>query len=354
MLQQKGAAFVKPVGKLNKKPGLRYVEDKSCWKWNRLKEEEKLKREMEAKRANCSIIDEVVRNDWQGLSQIYLSLIFNNNNKMNVFSGILYLMISELKMGRGVSVAIESALKTNRLLLAIKLFKRLKHNKNLNPSDQTLFHIMAKQSVESGVDQELQPQVVKLLVEHEVQPLALDSQFKSNAIIYSAINWNSILCNELTKVLGIDKVVALEPDSLLRTPVSAVFWELHSEHFGEELPLEMQSWLTRLLEKNSQQLNVLSHYPIVESTYAAVRFISANPSSPNINSSPQYSPLIFAVICGNYSVVKYLLNLKINGSFAVDVNLADNLGRTPLMHSVRLVTLFTIILLIIKFVFPIE
>ena len=262
-------------------------------------------------------------------------------------------MINELKMGRGVSVAIESALKTNRLVLAIKLLKRLKHNKNLNPSDQTLFHIMAKQS-HSGVDQELQLQIVKLLVEHEVQPLALDSQFKSNAIIYSAINWNSVLCNELTRVIGIDKVVALEPDSLLRTPLSALFWELHSDHFGQQLPLEMQSWLTSLLKKNSQQLNVLSHYPIVESTYAAVRFISVNPSSPNISSSPKYSPLIFAVICGNYSVVKYLLNLKINGSFAVDVNLADNLGRTPLMHSVRLVTLLTIILLIPKFEFPLE
>ena len=68
MLQQKGAAFVKPVGNLNKKPGLTYVEDNSCWKWNRLKEEEKLKYEIEAKKANCSIIEEVVRNDWQGLS----------------------------------------------------------------------------------------------------------------------------------------------------------------------------------------------------------------------------------------------------------------------------------------------
>ena len=249
-------------------------------------------------------------------------------------------MINELTtMGRGVSVAIESALKTNRLNLAIKLLKRMKTNKNLNPSDQTLLHIMAKECTASDATREAQQQIVKLLVEREVQPLALDSQFKSNAIIYAAINWNFVLCNQLTQILGLDKVVALEPDSLLRTPVSAIFWDLHNEHTEKELPKEMQLWLTKLLEKSGQQLNVLSHYPITESTYAGVRFLSANPSPANISSFPQFSPLIFAVICGNYSVVRYLLNLKINGSFAVDVNFADNLGRTPLMHSVRLVSL---------------
>ena len=67
MLQQKGASFVKPIGNLNRKPELRYMDDKSSWKWNRLKEEERLRREIEAKKANCSIIEEVVRNDWQGM-----------------------------------------------------------------------------------------------------------------------------------------------------------------------------------------------------------------------------------------------------------------------------------------------
>ena len=248
-------------------------------------------------------------------------------------------MINELTtMGRGVSVAIESALKTNRLNLAIKLLKRLKSNKNLNQLNQTLLHIMAKECLSSQC--ESQQQIVKLLVEREVQPLALDSQFKSNAIIYAAINWNFVLCNESTQILGLDKVVALEPDSLLRTPLSAIFYDLHNKTSDTELPEEMQRWLNTLLEKNDKQLNILTHYPITESTYAGVRFLGANPSPANISSFPQYSPLIFAVICGNYSVVKYLLNLKINGSFVVDINFADNMGRTPLMHSVRLVSPF--------------
>ena len=74
MLQQKGASFVKPIGNLNRRPELRYMDDKSIWKWNRLKEEEKLQREIEAKKANCSIIEEVVRNDWQGMSSFYQHL----------------------------------------------------------------------------------------------------------------------------------------------------------------------------------------------------------------------------------------------------------------------------------------
>jgi hypothetical protein len=73
MLQQKGAAFISPVGNLNTKPDLKWKEDKSCWKWNRLKDEEKLKREIEAKKAHCSIIEEVVRKDWQGLHPLHFA-----------------------------------------------------------------------------------------------------------------------------------------------------------------------------------------------------------------------------------------------------------------------------------------
>lgn len=247
-------------------------------------------------------------------------------------------MINELTtMGRGVTVAIESALKANRLNLAIKLLKRVKSNKHLNPYDQTLLHVMAKERYDVEQSAELQRQIVSLLVGHEVQLSALDSQFKSNAIIYAAINWNHVLCNDLTERMTVDSLVALEADNLLRRPVTAVFWDLHNKENDTDIPQPMKVWLNRLLEKNHQQLNVLSHYPIAESIYAGVRYTTVNPTLQSIANSPKYSPLIFAIICGNYSVVKYLLNLKISGSFVVDINLTDSLGRTPLMHSVRLV-----------------
>jgi ankyrin repeat protein len=247
-------------------------------------------------------------------------------------------MINELgTLGRGVGIAIEAALKTERLNLAIKLLKRVKQNKTLNTDKQTLFHIMAKEINENKCNQELQQQIVKLLIEHEVNFLALDS-LKSNAIIYAAINWNFVLCNELTNLIGLNRVSNLEPDSLLRTPVSAIFWGIFDKKNFSELPEEMQIWLTKLLEK-SAQLNIQSYYPISESSYAGVRYVLSNPSTVNI-SAPKYSPLIASVINGNYSLVKYLLNLKMNGSFAVDVNYADSTGRTPLMHAVRLVPHF--------------
>ena len=314
-------------------------DDKLLWKWNYVRDKEKLKRELDAKEANCSIIEEVVRNDWQGRNQPSLTVDFTQI--FHLILGILYLMVNELStMGRGVSVAIESAIKTNRLNLAVKLLKRLKSNKNLNPFDQTLLHVLAKQTFDKDFDEcgELLKEIVSLLVGHAVQLSALDSQFKSNAIIYSSINWNHVLCNELTDRLTLDSVVALEPDSLLRTPVTAVFWNLNNDESGGDVSEPMKVWLNRLLEKNTQQLNFLSYYPIAESSYSGVRYTTINPTLQSITNSPKYSSLIFAIICGNYSVVKYLLNLKINGSFVVDINLADSLGRTPLMHSVRLVT----------------
>lgn len=51
-------------------------DDKLSWKWNRLKEEEKLKRELDAKASNCSIIEEVVRNNWQGWYHYSIGLRF--------------------------------------------------------------------------------------------------------------------------------------------------------------------------------------------------------------------------------------------------------------------------------------
>lgn len=260
-------------------------------------------------------------------------------------------MINELgTLGRGVGVAIEAAIKTERLKLAIKLLKRVKQNKTLQVGKQTLLHTLAQESTDSKGNQDPHTEIVQLLVNHEVDIWAGDS-LNSNAIIYAAINWNLNLLNQLTDMMTVNRVVSLEPDLFFRTPLSAIFWSKDmwkSNGAESELSEELQKWCLKLLE-NGAQINVLSHYPITESLYPGVRFVSSSSTIPS-PSSPKYSPLIASVISGNYSIVKYLLNLKINGSFIVDVNFADSLGKTPLMHAVRLVSVNnTYYFLLLKF-----
>ncbi|CAG2101284.1 unnamed protein product [Medioppia subpectinata] len=308
-----------PTGNLNTEPDLKPLAtdgDKDRWRWRPLGETASLKREQRLAEVHRPIIEEVVRKDW---------------------NGVLKLMINDLgAQGVGTGVVIAAAIKTNRYNLAIKLLKRVHNARTLHNPERTLLHTLAMES-NTGGNTGLQSQVVKLMTTLDPKLIhTVDTKFFSNAIVYAAANWNCQLMREYSEALGgVGKVAALAADALLRTPVSALFWSLHTRT-DQTLPKDVTEWLLKLLAADPELVNAVAYYPFTESPYPGVRLAATSDTKASAPGAVKYTPLIVAVICGHYLIVKDLLNLKASDEFVVDVNRPDSSGRTPLMHAVRL------------------
>ncbi|RWS14015.1 Poly(ADP-ribose) polymerase pme-5-like protein [Dinothrombium tinctorium] len=262
----------------------------------------KIKCLMPNRKAKCTILQEVIRRDWQGM---------------------LYLMLEQLeKMGKGIYSAIEAAIWAHRLKLVYKLIRKLKTNHRGSAERQTLFHILG-QCVRSSDDKQLQLDIVNMLLSKNINLNALDES-NSSAIIYSAINWNFVLCEEFSRIIGFPMIAKQEPDIYLRTPFNAVFWNIGNE----EIPTNMKDWCSNLLAHGAD-INSLCYYPVAEENHSDISYV--NPAILCENQMKRkYTPLIIAVIKKNYSAAKYLLQHK------ADVNRCDDLDRAPLMHAVRM------------------
>lgn len=283
--------------------------EETRWIWShRAKQDDEIRR-MKTEAMKYPIFQEVVKREWQG---------------------ILHLMIAKLQSsGANISIPVSTAIKTQKLRLALKLVHRVKDVKELEQNQETLLHTLAKHS-KAGEQSELQVQLLNLLVEKGVDPKQGDS-LNCNAISYAAMNQNHAQVAALEKVgITAQSIPYLPRDHLGRTPFSALFWK-----FNEflNIPHELTLWAASLLANGAVSANALTQYPFVLSPYPGVRcLVKYHHPDQDSKSFPLYSPLIVAVIHGRYNVVSWLWRLKSSVSF----NFGDDQGRTAMMHAIRL------------------
>lgn len=244
---------------------------------------------------NSTVLEEVIRKEMHGL---------------------LYLIVDQLKrQDQNIAISVERAIGAHSYKLAAKLINSAKLESQLKLESHNLIHILCQ----SETSDEAQRHILSLLIKKGLDYKAIDS-YRSTPTIYAAINRNHVLCEELTKLIGIEELVKGDEDSLSRSIFAAIFWKLGK---SEDLSEEIKNWASSLLNAGAE-INCLCNYPVVE--------IGADLSEA---ATPRkYSPLIYAVIKGNLNVVKYLLKHK------ADINFCDDLGRSPLIHAARQVSVY--------------
>ncbi|CAG7784766.1 unnamed protein product, partial [Allacma fusca] len=306
--QQRKAKFTVMINK-NREENIPPKDDTWTWKFS-AQEEEQQKRKV-AKERIVSLLEQVACQEWQG---------------------ILYLLIESLREGgSGVAPAIQAAIKTGRLKLAQKILLRVKSASELtvDKADGSVLLTLAKHC---GQGREDQNQILEMILDKGVDILTKDES-ESSAIIHAAIARNAALCQELS-----NRIQQIKPGSALskavgrdlygRSVFSALFTNLGSELITDDV----KQWVRSFVSPGDW--NVRSHYPIQLSSFPAVRYLAL--SELNISDCSDhnsFSPLIAAVISGNYTAVKWLLT---HPSSPADVNFPDEKGVTPIMHAVRL------------------
>lgn len=158
----------------------------------------------------------------------------------------------------------------------------------------------------------------------------IDSQVLDQTILELFLNglanWNHVLCNELIEMRGIRKILTGFQEKQIN-PLSSIFQKLTTDHVLSE---EIKSLILLLIQ--DIDINTLALYPITEVTNSTKRYVALD--AINQECSIQYSPLIVAIINHHYPIVKWLLSLKTDGEYSVDLNFCDSKVRTPIMHAI--------------------
>nr|XP_042896391.1 poly [ADP-ribose] polymerase tankyrase isoform X4 [Parasteatoda tepidariorum] len=293
MLLQRGACctadVVTPASPVKK-------NENNCWTWKEVKKHPSVPEKH-------TILQETLLKDWQG---------------------ILYLMLDQLdSSGKTINIAVEASLRTAKYNVALKLIGRIKHGWTLYSEKQSMLHVLSREAPPDYLP-ELQIKVAQFLIEKGVPPMSKD-EHGCSVLIYAAMFWNHTLCSFFTTKVSIAVAAQVDADKSLRTPFSALFWQLSSE----DLPEDIKNWCCSLLKAGANP-NVLTRYPILMSPYPGVRCTVLKSLYIEDANAPKYSPLIMAIYKENYPVVKLLLTK------GADVNFPDDQLRTPLMHAVRL------------------
>lgn len=163
-------------------------------------------------------------------------------------------------------------------------------------------------------------------------PEEIVSESYVEVFINSLTNWNYILCQEVLAKMPLKNIISnMHRERRFENPIALVFIKV----FNEDTFVEQMKELIELFLGEGIDINCFWKYPIFESgqreegdRYTHCRNIQNTEIVP-------YTPLIVAVIKGNYHLVKWLLNIKHkDGHYLVDVNFGDSLQRTPLMHAI--------------------
>lgn len=152
------------------------------------------------------------------------------------------------------------------------------------------------------------------------------------AELYSSAfaNWNSVLCQKLIGLFGMEKIAKKLNEKNVDL-ISLCFKKLI---YDGDLPDQMKKLIEMMIIENHQEINVLGNYPILEKSEAIVKFSFLSEHDPNRFSVIKYSPLIIAIITKCHNTVNWLLNLKVNDKYVIDINFADSKGRHPIMHAI--------------------
>ncbi|XP_067142710.1 poly [ADP-ribose] polymerase tankyrase-like isoform X2 [Centruroides vittatus] len=292
MLLQKGCSCTADLIKNIKSSPDKKTENKHYWIWHYLKKEI-------PPPLRCSILQEAVQKDLQG---------------------IVFLMLDQLEsINKGYSIAIEAALKTRKYNLALKLIPRVKHSWTLYNEKQSTLHILARQP-----ESKLQTKVAQALIDKGV-PLMAKDEHGCSVMIYSALKWNSSLISFIYDKVGTLASVQADPDKSLRTPLSALFWQL-----GEKsLPQPIKTWFLKMIKEGANP-NILTRYPIQQSSYPGVRFIASDELHEENPYAPCISPLMVAIYKQNIEVARLLLKT------GADVNFCNDQQQTPIMIATKL------------------
>ncbi|KAJ6648044.1 Poly [ADP-ribose] polymerase tankyrase [Pseudolycoriella hygida] len=311
--QQKGANFIHNLNtNLTKCVPNEVVERYEAWQWIITRKEKEEIDRAKLEKENYPILQEVVSKDWQGI----LHLMLENLNRSTV----------------GASLPIIAAINTSRLKLSRKLVHRARTAELLvNEDQETLLHILAKNVAKDDItNRDLSEQIIKTLVSKGISYDALDRN-ESTALIIAATNRNLMLCELLTQasINNINNITALTyADTFGRNPFSALFWNITSQTV---FSCELRQWAESILERGGQA-NAGCRYPIIYPVaFPGVRFLKCE---ANATVSSKFTPLMMAVIAGNYAIVEWLLTMK--NTSLVDVNYQDGEGNTALMHAARL------------------
>lgn len=333
--QQKGANFIANLNtNLTQSIGASEsdchdVAEGMAWEWlvDRKRREHRTQTKME--KENYPILQEIVAKDWQG---------------------ILHLILEQLKSsGIGAAFPIAAAISTNRLKLVRKLAGRAPSTEllHVNGDGETLLHVFSKTALEDGTtNRTLSEEIVNVFASKGIAYGSLDKD-DATPLIRAASNRNAVLCSLLSQpnVTKQNQYTSLAyTDRLGRNPFAALFWNLNSK---TAFSAELRNWAESILEQGTNA-NALCQYPIVFPVhFSGVRFL---PGDKDASSASKYTPLMMAVIAGNYPIVEWLLTMR--NSALIDVNCQDDDGKTALMHAVQLVSLPTKFFPLNRLTFP--
>ncbi|KAG4073918.1 hypothetical protein HA402_014123 [Bradysia odoriphaga] len=308
--QQKGANFINNLNtNLTQSGEGGDPNDEWVWIIDRKKKEENDRKKLEVE--NYPILQEVVSKDWQG---------------------ILHLMLEKLNnSGAGATFPIAAAIKTNRLKLARKLAMRARPTElQVNEDGETLLHTLAKNVARTDDfhNRTLSEQIVNVLIAKGISPDAQDKN-QSTALLCAAANKNLIVCNllgQLSMTNRNDISALTQTDSFGRNAFTALFWNIDGR---TEFSAGLRMWAEGLLEQGVNG-NGLCRYPIVYPIdFPGERFLHCE-----ANGGGTYTPLMMAVIAGNYTIVEWLLTMV--NTRLIDVNYQDADGQTALVHAVKM------------------
>lgn len=234
----------------------------------------------------------------------------------------IFIMSNLTSFGSSLGFGIDAYLRCRKLKYALRLLSRCT-NDDISPVEGSkLIHSLCESTL---VDDclESQKKVLSMLNERKISDASSFDENGSSAIIGAAANLNHILCEDLTNLLGLEKVANLKPNARLLTPLTALLLNIENR----DLSKEMKTWGATLVSAGAS-LNSLAYYPVKLPSFPGIKVASV--SHDDLSSHTKLSPLMVAVIHSNYNVVKYLVQQK------ADLNFPDEEGRTAIMYAVQL------------------